>query len=233
MPASDTMIEYLRRHAPDVVVLTALTYSRSQQLDVLKAARALGMPVAAAIMSWDHLSSKALIHVQPDQVIVWNDVQRDEAVSMHGVPADRIVATGAQCYDQWFTRTPERSARGVLPGHGAARRPAVRAVGALGAQPDPRPAGAASWWSDGSRRCAHSPIRGCAKPACWCGRIRSGSRSGPASTSRASTTSPFTARNPIDRDVTDDYFDSLYHSARSSGSSRAPSSKRRSSAGRC
>ena len=52
MPASDTMVEYLRRHAPDVVVLTALTYSRSQQLDLLKAARVLKLPVSAAIMSW-------------------------------------------------------------------------------------------------------------------------------------------------------------------------------------
>ena len=29
-----------------------------------------------------------------------------EAIEMHGVPADRIVVTGAQCYDQWFDRTP-------------------------------------------------------------------------------------------------------------------------------
>ena len=56
-----------RERAPDVVVLTSLTYSRSQQLDLLRAARALGIPVAAAIMSWDHLSSKALLHVAPDR----------------------------------------------------------------------------------------------------------------------------------------------------------------------
>ena len=59
----DVLVEYLRRHAPDVVVLTSLTYSRSQQLDVLKAARQLDIPVAAAVMSWDHLSSKALLHI--------------------------------------------------------------------------------------------------------------------------------------------------------------------------
>ena len=27
---------------------------------------------------------------------------------MHGVPADRVVVTGAQCYDQWFDRQPSR-----------------------------------------------------------------------------------------------------------------------------
>ena len=73
-------MRYLRERAPDVVVLTSLTYSRSQQLDVLKAARALDIPVAAAIMSWDHLSSKALLHIAPDKVFVWNEVQMHEAI---------------------------------------------------------------------------------------------------------------------------------------------------------
>ena len=60
-------------------------------------------------MSWDHLSSKALLHLAPDMVLVWNDVQRQESVDMHGIPAERVVVTGAQCYDQWFSRTPARS----------------------------------------------------------------------------------------------------------------------------
>ena len=108
LPVSDALRAYLERERPDLVVLTSLTYSRSQQLDVLRAARSLRIPVAAAIMSWDHLSSKALVHVVPDVVIVWNDVQRQEAVEMHGLPVERIVSTGAQCYDQWFGRTPAR-----------------------------------------------------------------------------------------------------------------------------
>ena len=108
LPVSGALRTYLEREQPDLVVLTSLTYSRSQQLDVLRAARSLGIPAAAAIMSWDHLSSKALLHVAPEVVIVWNEVQRREAVEMHGLPDNRIVATGAQCYDQWFGRTPAR-----------------------------------------------------------------------------------------------------------------------------
>ena len=109
MPRSVAGEQYLKRHAPDVLLLASLTYSRSQQLDHLKNARVRGTPVAACIMSWDHLSSKALLHIAPDLVVVWNDVQRREAVDMHGVPAERIAATGAQCYDHWFGRTPARS----------------------------------------------------------------------------------------------------------------------------
>ena len=109
MPRSDAIEQYLAEQRPDVVLLASLTFSRSLQIEQLKAAKVLGVPVAACIMSWDHLSSKTLLHIQPDLTIVWNDVQRQEAVDMHALPDARVVVTGAQCYDQWFERVPART----------------------------------------------------------------------------------------------------------------------------
>ena len=40
--------------------------------------------------------------VAPDRVFLWNDRQRDEACELHGVPADRVVVTGAQLFDQFL-----------------------------------------------------------------------------------------------------------------------------------
>ena len=212
MPASDVLVDYLRRHAPDVVVLTALTYSRSQQLDLLKAARVLKLPVAAAIMSWDHLSSKALIHVQPDQVIVWNDVQRDEAVSMHGLPADRIVATGAQCYDQWFTRQPERTREEFCRAMGLrADRPFILWVhSALSPTPEPPEPRLVVRWIEALRAHPDPALREAGvlvrphpeRLKEWAG----------IDLSRFDNVA-FHGGNPIDRSSRDDYFDSLYHSA--------------------
>jgi hypothetical protein len=109
MPRSASMRSWLEELAPDAVILTSLTFSRSSAIEQLKAARGLGIPVAAAIMSWDHLSSKAPLHIAPDRTLVWNEVQKREAIGMHGLPADSIVVTGAQCYDQWFERQPSRT----------------------------------------------------------------------------------------------------------------------------
>ena len=109
MPRSAAMRAWLEELAPDAVILTSLTFSRSSAVEQLKAARGLGIPVAAAIMSWDHLSSKAPLHIAPDMTIVWNEVQKREAVEMHRLPPDNIVVTGAQCYDQWFERQPSRT----------------------------------------------------------------------------------------------------------------------------
>jgi hypothetical protein len=91
-----------------VVLITPLINLGSSQIEYQRAARRLGIPTALCVWSWDHLSSKALIRDAPDRVFVWNDVQRREALDLHGLPADRIVVTGAQNFDQWFNRQPSR-----------------------------------------------------------------------------------------------------------------------------
>jgi glycosyltransferase involved in cell wall biosynthesis len=211
LPASERLKDYLRVHKPDVVVLVSLTYSRSQQFDLLKATQELGIPVAAAIMSWDHLSSKALLHLPPDRVIVWNDVQRQEAVDMHGLPEDRIVATGAQCYDQWFSRAPERSREEFCAAMGLRTdRPFVLWVhSALSPTPDPPEPVLVTRWLDALRSSSNPALRELGvlvrphpeRLKEWTG----------VDLSRFDNV-VFHGRNPIDADAKHDYFDALFYS---------------------
>jgi len=97
---------YVESFAPDILLVTPLIGLGSFQIDYLRAARSLGIPTGLGVWSWDHLSSKALIRDMPDRVFVWNHTQRGEARRLHRVPANRIVVTGAQCFDKWFDRTP-------------------------------------------------------------------------------------------------------------------------------
>src|SRR4030095_13968020 len=64
---------------------------------------------ALCVASWDNLTSKGLVRVLPDHVVVWNEAQKREATALHGVPADRVLVTGAQLFDRWFTMQPSRS----------------------------------------------------------------------------------------------------------------------------
>jgi hypothetical protein len=211
LPVSELLVDYLRRLAPDVVVLASLTYSRSQQLDLLKAARTLGIPTAAAIMSWDHLSSKALLHVVPDLVLVWNDVQRREAVEMHGIPPDRVVITGAQCYDEWFTRVPARTREQFCRDMGLrADRPfALWVHSALSPTPQPPEPVLVERWIEMLRQNCDPALRELGvlvrphpeRLKEWAD-IDLGRFDNVA----------FKGRNPIDRPSKDDYFDSLYYS---------------------
>jgi hypothetical protein len=108
VPDDAAIRAYLQAQSPDVVLLTPLIDLGSSQIEYLRAARALRIPTGLCVWSWDHLSSKALIRDAPDRVFVWNPTQKREAIELHGVAADRIVVTGAQCFDQWFDRQPSR-----------------------------------------------------------------------------------------------------------------------------
>ena len=124
MPISEASRQFIESHDPDVVLLASVTAWRLPQIDHLRAARALGRRTGVCVFSWDHLSSKALLRSVPDRILLWNDTQKREAIEWHDMPADRIVVTGAQCYDQWFDRAPSRDRASVLP----RRRPVARAA---------------------------------------------------------------------------------------------------------
>jgi hypothetical protein len=92
--------------APDAMIVTPLVDFDSYQVDYVKTARHLGIPVGAAVASWDNLTNKGVIGVQPDRVIVWNEAQKREAIELHGVQPDAVRVTGAQLFDEWFDRQP-------------------------------------------------------------------------------------------------------------------------------
>jgi hypothetical protein len=109
IPTSSRIDRYIREWAPDVVLATSVVKPASTQVEPLKSARRLGIPAASCVASWDNLTNKGLLKFVPERVFVWNDVQRGEATELHGVPPDRVVATGAQLFDLWFERQPSTS----------------------------------------------------------------------------------------------------------------------------
>jgi len=109
IPVYTPIVEFLRREAPDVLLVSPLVTAASPQVDWIRAARVCGVRSAVCIASWDNLTNKGLLRVQPDLVMVWNEAQRREAAEYHYIPAERIAVTGAQLFDKWFTRQVTRS----------------------------------------------------------------------------------------------------------------------------
>ena len=109
IPSSPVLESFLRRVNPDVVIVSPLVTDQCPQVDIIKAARRVGVRTALCVASWDHLTTKGLMRIQPDLVALWNHDQRREALDFHGVCDKRIVVTGAPCFDRWFDRTPRWS----------------------------------------------------------------------------------------------------------------------------
>jgi hypothetical protein len=211
LPPIPEIEQELRRRRPDLVVITPLVYLGSSQFEVLRTALRLGIRTAFAVGSWDHLSSKALIRDMPHRVFVWNDTQKQEAVELHGVPSDRVVVTGAQCYDQWFGRRPSRTREEFCRRVGLpADRPLILYVCSALFWGSPIEAEFVRRWVQSLRESEHRELREAAVLI----------RPHPARMDEwhAIDLTPFEhvslyGSNPVDAASKDDYFESLFYSS--------------------
>ena len=106
MPSDVGIEARIAAHQPDVVLVSPLIDLGSSQSDIVKSARRLGIPTGMLLFSWDNLSTKGSLHVAPDRMFVWNELQRQEASTLHGFPAERVTVTGAPRFDEFFALSP-------------------------------------------------------------------------------------------------------------------------------
>lgn len=121
-PASRNIVAELRRDRPDCVVVSPTNLLHDEEVEYVKAAKALGIPSVVPVLSWDNLTTKGLLHVKPDYVLAWHHGHQEEAREIHGIPGDHIVITGSPFFDKWFnaarvsSRTATCRSLGVDPG---------------------------------------------------------------------------------------------------------------------
>ncbi len=209
-PRSQEIDGYLRGGAYDLVVITPLVDGPSQH-DWLRSARAVGVPAALAVASWDNLTNKGVMFDRPGRTYVWNEIQRREAIELHGLDPDTVVAVGAHPFDHWFdwrpgtTRAEFCSETGLDPAHpfllyvcssgfiAADERPIVaRWLEAVRADPElaetgvlvrPHPTNGATW--------AEHPLGGISNVAVW----------------------PPVGEDPTDEERRAGFYNSIFHAA--------------------
>ena len=118
LPADAGYCRFIQEQEPDLVLVTPLVNLGGRQAEFVKAARALSVPCGLPVFSWDNLSNKGVIHQAPDRVFVWNEVQRREAIELHGVSDDAVVVTGAPRFDEFFRMSPSSGRSDFCIRHG-------------------------------------------------------------------------------------------------------------------
>ncbi len=118
IPPSAPMLAFLREEDLDVAIGVTRVNFGHNEAGLVRAAQAGGIPVGLVVWSWDNLSSKGLLHEPPDRLFVWNELQAQEAVDMHGVDRATVAVTGAPRFDAFFALQPTASRAELLQADG-------------------------------------------------------------------------------------------------------------------
>lgn len=96
----------LRRLRPDVVIASAYAMSgRYAALDLVAAARELGIPSLFVQTNWDYLTGSCF-PVLPDYLAAWGPQSIQEAVNIHGFDRDHVFAVGSPHFQRYFDLAP-------------------------------------------------------------------------------------------------------------------------------
>lgn len=84
---------------PDLIVYSNMMLG---QMDCLREARRRSIPLVLDVPTWDQVTSKGPMTVQPDYAIAWSEEMKFDLVRMHGIPEDHILVGGVLYFDPYF-----------------------------------------------------------------------------------------------------------------------------------
>lgn len=96
----NTLADILKQEQCTTVLITNPMYRQETML--WSTAKKLGIKTIGAVRSWDNLHQG--LRIYPDELLVWNEVNKQEAVNLMGFPANQIHITGGCQFDQYFNR---------------------------------------------------------------------------------------------------------------------------------
>ena len=92
-PRRAEVVSAFDRLSPSVVLVASPGHYWLDHF-VLDEARRRGIPSACVVLSWDNLYSRGPMCRRPDQLLVWSEEMRRQAVDVHQFPEDRIAVVG-------------------------------------------------------------------------------------------------------------------------------------------
>jgi hypothetical protein len=91
----------LRKHNP-CLVITANYGTEPFEIRLLRSAKRHQIKTLAIIPSWDNLTSKGVMGVKPDYLVVWNEIMAREAEELHAFKKENVFVTGPLQFDNFF-----------------------------------------------------------------------------------------------------------------------------------
>ncbi len=101
-PADKNILIDIKNFKPAIVIAGPANMRFSEEIEYIKAAKKINIPTVIPVLSWDNLTTKGLIHITPDLLLVWNKSQEKEAIIHQKINKKNIKIAGSPFFDKWF-----------------------------------------------------------------------------------------------------------------------------------
>lgn len=92
--------EFLKNINPNFVFFTPHVLDVTlKQNEIIKVCNKLNIRSSFIVRSWDNLTNKASMNIEPSDICVWNKFQKEELEKFHNIKNSRIHITGAHLYE--------------------------------------------------------------------------------------------------------------------------------------
>lgn len=98
---SEKNLEKLFKGSNFDLVITSTPGQKEFDLPFLYYAKKLGIKSISPVYSWDNLTAKGPFYFNPDFLLVWNNIMRQEGIYYHGYNEKNIFACGVPVFDQY------------------------------------------------------------------------------------------------------------------------------------
>ncbi len=95
---------YFERYRPDLIFLAHLF--DDEEISLLREAKRRGVPSIGFVNSWDKLTARCMVRLLPDELLVYNDIVRAEAMTHADMAGSRIRVVGIPQYDLYHGFAP-------------------------------------------------------------------------------------------------------------------------------
>lgn len=96
----ENVVRFLDKYKPDLVLAPDIVFPLDRIF--LRAAKRKGYYVIGLTRSWDNLTSKGVIQILPDKLILHTTRMKNQAVKLVGMPERDIFVSGPPDYDKYF-----------------------------------------------------------------------------------------------------------------------------------
>ena len=102
----DNYREYFDKYRPDMVFLAHLF--SDTEISFLRQAKKMGIKSVGLINSWDKITSRCMVRLLPDKLIVNNNIVKGEAMKFVDMAEEGIEVVGIPHYDIYFNKKSSR-----------------------------------------------------------------------------------------------------------------------------